>query len=273
MLKFSANISTLFTELPFRSRFAAASMAGFDAVECQFPYALTPGAILAELEANRLRLVLLNAPPGNWEEGERGLAALPGRQREFEQAMGQAFAYAEALDCRLIHVMAGVLPATSDPDRAMDIYVENLAQAAEEARRRQITLLIEPINRRDMPGYFVSRTETARRAIDAVASPHLRLQFDIYHRQMTEGNVTHGLREHWDIIRHIQIANPPDRRGPDEGELNFEHIFGEIRALGYDGHIGCEYSPHGCSRASLEWFQQHRPVRAKETSPTQVESA
>lgn len=263
MLRFAANISTLFTELPLRARFSAARMAGFEAVECQLPYEINAGAALAEIETNGLQLVLLNAPPGDWEAGERGLAALRGREGEFENAVQAAFDYAETVGCRLVHVMAGIVPATEDWDRALDTYVENLSRAATEAAERGITIVIEPINRRDMPGYFLSRTEEARRVIDAVGHKSLGLLFDVYHRQVAEGDVTRALRENMDLIRHIQVANPPDRCSPDQGELDFDYIFAALREAGYEGWIGCEYRPGSTTRDSLGWFDKWRPLRKR----------
>lgn len=260
MLRFAANISTMFTELPFRARFAAARMAGFPAVEFQFAYDHEPGELAAELQVNGLTQVLLNTPPGDFEAGERGLAALPGRELAFETAMAKALAYADALGCGMIHVMAGIPDVSVDPDRAMQTFVSNLQRAAAEARRHGVTLLIEPINRRDVPGYFLSRNDTARRIIETVAADNLGLQFDVYHRQIVQGDLVHGLREDFDIIRHIQIANPPERADPGQGEINFDCIFREIAALGYRGWIGCEYTPKGRTLDSLAWYEPFRPL-------------
>lgn len=261
MLRFAANISTMFTELPFRARFAAAKMAGFPAVEFQFAYDHEPGELAAELGVNGLRQILLNTPPGDFEAGERGLAAIPGRELAFETAITKALAYADALGCGMIHVMAGIPPVTVDPDKAMQTFVSNLQQASEEAKRHGVTLLIEPINRRDVPGYFLSRNDIARRIIETVAADNLGLQFDFYHRQIVQGDLVHGLREDIDIIRHIQIANPPGRTEPSLGEIDFDYVFREIAAVGYTGWIGCEYTPKGRTLDSLAWYDAYKPVR------------
>ncbi len=263
MLKFAANISTLFTELPLRSRFAAARMAGFSAVECRSPYDLSPGEVMAELDVNALGLVLIDAPAGDPEAGGFGLAALPGREAEFERSVTCALDYAEAVGTPLVHVMAGVLPASADPDLAMSVYIANLGRAAVEAAERGITIVIEPLNRRDVPGYFLSRTETARRVIEQVAHERCGLLLDVYHRQMMQGDVARALRENMDIIRHVQIANPPNRCGPDEGEINFDFVFATLREEKYEGWIGCEYTPGGCTRDSFAWFEAQRPLRVR----------
>lgn len=271
MLKFAANVSTLFTELPLRARFSAARMAGFAAVECQYPYDLTPGEVLGELEVNDLDMVLINAPAGNLEAGERGLAALPGRERAFEEQVSVGLEYAAAIGTRLVHVLAGVLPPEENPHLALATYIDNLGRACAEAARLGITILIEPINQRDIPGYFLSHTETARRVIEDVGSPALGLLFDVYHRQMQEGDVARALQENLDIIRHVQIANPPHRCAPDDGELNFEYLFQMLRKEGYAGWIGCEYKPAGTTRDSFHWFEPWRPVRVRRAHPSAAE--
>lgn len=261
MLRFAANLSFLFTELPFRSRFAAARMAGFAGVEYLFPYDHDPGELKAELDANGLTQVLFNLPPGDWEAGERGLAAIPGREAAFDAALEKALHYADRLNCKLLHVMAGIPPVTVDSDKAMATYVANLARGAEAAAAHGVTLVIEPINRRDIPGYFLSRTTTARRVIESVGADNLGLQFDLYHRQVTDGDLVHAIRDYADITRHVQIANPPDRTQPGDGEINYEKIFQEIRDVGFEGWIGCEYRPRGTTKDSLAWFEPYRSVR------------
>lgn len=258
MLRFAANLSTMFTELPFRARFAAARMAGFDAVEFQFAYDHDPGDLAAELSSHDLTQVLFNMPPGDFEAGERGLAALPGMEAAFEASVTKALEYADVLDCKLLHCMAGIPKVTDSPDKVMATYVANLQRAAEEAARHDVTILIEPVNRRDVPGYFLSEFDLARRIIETVAADNVRLQFDFYHRQVVRGDLIHGFRDYLDITRHLQIANPPDRTEPGNGEIDFDRIFEEIRASGYTGWIGCEYFPKGPTVESLKWFEPYR---------------
>jgi hydroxypyruvate isomerase len=258
MLRFAANLSMLFTELPFKARFAAARMAGFKGVEILFPYDHEAGEIAAELESNGLTQVLFNLPPGDFEAGERGLAALPGREREFEAAAAEALDYAGTLKCAMVHVMAGIPHFSDDPDTVLATFVANLRQFAAEAARQNVTLLIEPINQRDIPGYFLSQTETARRIIDTVAADNVGLQLDLYHRQVMQGDLVHAIRDNLDIARHIQIANPPDRADPGTGEINYPYIFRELESLGYAGWIGCEYRPKATTRDSLAWYEAYR---------------
>jgi 2-dehydrotetronate isomerase len=261
VLRFAANLSMLFTELPFGARFAAARMAGFAGVEFLFPYDHDAGALRSELAGNGLVQVLFNLPPGDWEAGERGMAAIPGKEADFEAGLETALAYAEALDCRLLHVMAGVLPPDITPGKAMATYVANLRRAAHVAAEHGVTLVIEPINHRDMPGYFLSRTESARRAIESVGADNLGLQLDLYHRQTSEGDLVTAIRDNIDITRHVQIANLPGRREPGSGEIDYGYIFQVLREVGYDGWIGCEYHPHGATRESLGWFEPYRSPR------------
>lgn len=258
MPRFAANLTMLFNELPFRARFSAARMAGFRAVEFLFPYEHEPGLLVAEIEANALQVVLFNLPPGDWAAGERGLAAIPGREAQFETAMTAALDYAEMLGCRTLHAMAGVLSPAIDPDRAMATYIGNLRRGAEEARGRGVSLVIEPINSRDMPGYFLNRTGDARRVIEAVAADNLGLQLDLYHRQVMEGGLARAIRDNADITRHIQVANPPDRADPAHGEINYPYLFGLIDETGFDGWVGCEYRPLGATKDSLAWFAPYR---------------
>ncbi|MFN0262524.1 2-oxo-tetronate isomerase [Tepidamorphus sp. 3E244] len=258
MPKFAANLSMLFNELPFKARFSAARMAGFRAVEFLFPYAQDAGLLLTEIETHGLKVVLFNLPPGDWEAGERGIAAIPGREVDFERSVSAAIEYAKVLDCKQLHAMAGIMSPMIDPDIAMSVYMRNLSQAASELKLHDITLLIEPINHRDMPGYFLSRTQQARRVIEAIDADNLKLQFDVYHRQMMEGNLIHGINNNLDIISHIQIANPPQRLDPSAGEINFPYLFQMLDGMGYEGWIGCEYKPLTTTKESLDWFEPYR---------------
>ena len=252
MPRFAANLTMMFNEVPFLDRFEAAAKAGFKGVEILFPYEYPVEEIAARLKANGLQLVLFNAPPGDWNKGERGLAALPGREAEFEATLRQALAYAEALRCPRVHVMAGLVHHGAS--RAT--YVANLKKAAPIARDHGVELLIEPINTRDIPGFFLNRTSEARAVIYEVGEPNLRLQFDIYHRQVMEGDVATAIREYASLTRHYQLANPPDRGEPDEGELNYAWLFRLIDETGFDGWIGCEYRPRRGTVEGLQWAER-----------------
>ena len=249
MPRFAANLSFLFTELPFLERFAAAAAQGFDAVEFMFPGEWPAADLRAALDANGQKLILFNAAQGNWAAGDRGIAALPGREAEFEGAIVLALDYADVLGNRLIHVMAGLESGSANAAT----FVANLQKGADMAAARDVALIIEPINTRDMPGYFLSRTKPALDIIAAVRRSNVGLQFDLYHRHMMEGDVSAGLRAVKDVVRHMQIASPPDRGEPDRGELNFKTLLPEIDASGYDGFIGLEYKPRSGTVAGLNW--------------------
>lgn len=255
MPNFAANLTTMFFEVPFPQRFSLAAQAGFRAVECLFPYALSPDELAGLLEKNRLRLVLFNLPAGKWEEGERGITALPGREREFRDGLERALVYAQAANCSLLHAMAGLEP-TGAADPAMEqTYRDNLLLAADFFAEHGIQLVIEPINRRTMPGYFLHRLDQAAEYIERLGRPNLGLQFDFFHVQMEEGCVSLKLREYFPLIRHCQIAGVPDRHEPDSGELDCSHLFRLLEALGYRGYIGCEYVPAGNTLAGLAWLR------------------
>lgn len=252
MLRFAANLGTMFNELPFLDRFEAAAETGFKGVELLFPYEHPAAEVAARLKANGLSQVLLNLPPGDWTKGERGLGALPGRESDFEAAARQALAYAKALGCPRVHAMAGLVHQGAS--RAT--YVANLRKAARMAQDFGIDILIEPINTRDIPGFFLNRTSEARAIIYEVGEPNLGLQLDIYHRQVMEGDVATAIRDYAHLTRHYQIANPPDRGEPDAGELNYSWLFALIEETGFDGWIGCEYKPRRGTLAGLEWVER-----------------
>jgi hydroxypyruvate isomerase len=252
MPKFAANLSMMFTELPFLDRFAAAAKAGFKGVEFLFPYEFPAGELASRLEDNGLSLVLFNLPPGDFAKGERGLAALPGREAEFDTAVARALEYAQALACPRVHVMAGLVhQGASRP-----LYVTNLRKAARRAAAAGIEVIIEPINTRDIPGYFLSRTSEARAVIYEVGEPNLGLQFDIYHRQVMEGDVATAIRDYAPLTRHYQLAGPPDRGEPDGGELNYSYLFQLIDETGFNGWIGCEYKPRQGTLEGLKWAER-----------------
>jgi hydroxypyruvate isomerase len=252
MPRFAANLSFLFTEIPVLDRFAAAAKTGFRAVEITFPYALTIGDIRARLDSTGLELALFNLPPGHWDKGERGFTALPGRENEFAARLEMALEYAEALGCKRLHAMAGL----NAHGASREVYVANLKLACAWAAPLGIDILIEPINTRDMPGYFLTRTSEARAVIAEVGAPNMGLQLDLYHRHMVEGRAAEAIEESRDITRHYQCASPPDRGEPDKGELDWADLFRRIDATGYEGWIGCEYRPRGRTEDGLGWMER-----------------
>ena len=249
MPRFAANLSMLYPEHDFLDRFEAAARDGFQAVEYLFPYEFEARELAARLRVNGLRQVLFNGPPGDWEGGERGLASLPGREAEFRAGIERALGYADALDCPRIHVMAGLLPAGADRAAAEAVYVDNLRWAAGAARAGGRDLLIEPINTRDIPGFLLNRQDQAHRIVEAVGAPNLKVQMDLYHCQIVEGDVAMKLRRYLPTGRvgHLQIAGVPMRHEPDLGELNHAYLFDVVDEVsaqcGWDGWIGCEYRP------------------------------
>ncbi|MGW5739085.1 MULTISPECIES: 2-oxo-tetronate isomerase [Streptomyces] len=260
MPRFAANLSMMYTEHAFPDRFAAAAADGFEAVEYLFPYAHAAGELRRRLDDHGLRQVLFNAPPGAWENGERGIAALPGRESELRTGIEQALEYAAALGCGQVHVMAGLLPPGSTPDQRAAhhaTYLANLAWAAERAAAAGVDVLIEPINGRDMPGYFLHRQAEAHAIVQEVGAANLKVQLDLYHCQIVEGDLTTTLRRDLPTgrVAHLQIAGVPDRHEPDRGELDVRHLFGVVDALGYDGWIGCEYHPRAGTSQGLGWLR------------------
>ncbi len=254
MPKFAANLSMMFNEMPFLDRFAAAADCGFTAVEYLFPYD-HPAEVVAEgLQAAGLAQALFNMPPGNWAAGERGIASLPGREADFAAALDMAIAYAKVIGTPLLHMMAGLAPAT-DP-AAISTYRQNLKRATDRTGEADIGLVIEPINGRDMPGYFLNDFNRAVDFVDETNAAHVKLQFDVYHRQILHGDVIMALRQMAPVIGHIQIASVPDRHEPMTGELEDRRIFAEIDAIGYEGYVGCEYRPAGRTEDGLGWLQQ-----------------
>jgi hydroxypyruvate isomerase len=257
MPRFAANLSMLYVEHDFPARFAAAAADGFTAVEYLFPYAYPGVELAARLADNGLQQVLFNAPPGQWDAGERGMACLPGREAEFRTSVLTALDYADALHCPQVHVMAGLAPAGAERATLRGIYAENLAWAAAQAASRGVRVLMEPINTRDIPGYFLNRQAEAHALVTEIGAPNLQVQMDLYHCQIVEGDVTMKLREYLPTGRvgHIQIAGVPDRQEPDRGELNHPHLFNVIDELGFDGWIGCEYRPRAGTSAGLNWLR------------------
>lgn len=254
MPKFAANLSMMFNEVPFPRRFEAAAKAGFEAVEFLFPYEHPAQDVAQWLHRNRLTNVLFNMPPGDWAAGERGMAALPGREAEFREGVERALEYATAMGTPRLHAMAGLMPSGAPRDRYRQTYIANLRHAAREAAKRGITVLIEPINPRDMPGYFLNTQAEAHAICAEVDEPNLKVQMDFYHAQIVEGDLAVTFRKYVDNIGHVQIAGVPDRHEPDDGEVNYGYLFGLLDELGYDGWVGCEYRPRGRTEDGLGWL-------------------
>jgi len=257
MPKLAANLSMMFNERDFLARFGAAAAAGFKAVEYLFPYAHAKEAIAEELRIHGLKQAMFNLPPGNWEAGERGIAILPDRVNEFRDGLGRAIAYAKGLECQLLHVMAGVAPSGVHPARLRETYVENLKHAAAEAAKEGITLLIEPINTRDIPGYYLNTTSEGIAILDKVDRPNARLQLDLYHCQIMEGDLAERTKKLMPRVSHVQIAGTPGRHEPDIGEVNYPFLYDLLDELGYKGWIGCEYRPKGATLAGLGWARKY----------------
>jgi hydroxypyruvate isomerase len=259
MPRFAANLSMMFTEVPFLDRFARARAAGFGAVEFLFPYEHPAEEIARRLRDNGLSQVLFNAPPGDWAAGERGIAALPGRGGEFKECVKRALEYAHALSCPLLHVMAGLAPAGMPRDRLLATYAVNLAWAAEECAKAGVKPVIEPINHRDIPGFFLNTTDQAAAVIEALGGPErVGLQFDLYHCQVTEGDLVPRLERLLPLTPHMQVADTPGRHEPGTGEVNWPFVFRRIDELGFTGWIGCEYRPAGATEDGLGWFAPYR---------------
>jgi hydroxypyruvate isomerase len=253
MTKFSANLGFLWSDRPLVDAIHAAHAAGFDAVECHWPYDHDPAAVKAALGATGLGMLGLNTLRGDLDAGDNGLAALPGRQDEARAAIDRAIAYAGAIDTPNIHVMAGF----AEGMRAESCFVENLRYATDAAPG--ITFLIEPLNHHDAPGYFLNHTDQARRIIDSVGAPNLKLMFDCYHIQILEGDLSRRLSANLDITGHIQFAGVPSRGRPDRGEIDYRHVFAHIADMGYDAPLGAEYRPEdGDTDASLGWMDTLR---------------
>jgi hydroxypyruvate isomerase len=259
MPRFAANLTLMFNELPFLDRFAAAAAAGFEAVEFLFPYEYPAEAIGARLTQHGLTQALFNLWPGDWPNGERGFAARPDKFAELQQSLQRALPYAQATGAKRVHVLAGL--ADRHDLACVAAYRKSLAVAAHFFAPHGIEVLIEPLNRRDMPGYFLDDFAFAGELIRELRIPNLKLQFDIYHCQILHGDVTTRLREMLPIIGHVQIASVPSRAEPDGEELNYAFLFDELDRLGYAGLVGCEYRPRGDTVAGLGWFKNYARVR------------
>ena len=253
MPRFAANLSMIFNEVPFLERFAAARSAGFDAVEFLFPYAHDERQLADVARAAGVEVVLFNMPPGDWDAGERGIACQPARVSEFQDGIGEAVRYASALGCRRIHAMAGLRPRGVAEEAIRETYVANLRLAAAELARRGMTLLVEAINTRDIPGYYLTSTRQAFDVMREVGMPNLLFQFDVYHVQIMEGDLAPKLEANLRLIGHVQIADTPGRHEPGTGEINYPFLFQHLDRIGYEGTIGCEYRPLTTTEAGLAW--------------------
>lgn len=258
MPRFAANLSMMYQEHAFLDRFAAAAKDGFEGVEFLFPYDFDKAEIRTRLDDAGLTQALFNAPPGDWAGGERGIASLPGREAEFKRGIATALEYAQVLGNTRLHVMAGLLPADADRARHHATYVSNVAYAAREAAGAGITIVLEPINTRDMPGFFLTHQAQAQAVCKEVGAPNLKVQFDLYHAQIMEGDLSVKLKQYIDGVGHVQIAGVPDRHEPDAGELNYPHLFALLDSLGYDGWVGCEYRPRAGTSEGLGWLRRWR---------------
>ncbi|MDZ7851176.1 MAG: hydroxypyruvate isomerase [Halomonas sp.] len=254
MAKFAANLSMLFTEVDFLDRFEAAAKAGFKGVEYLFPYDFEAAEIKKRLDGNGLTQVLFNLPAGDWGAGERGIACHPDRVEEFRAGVGRAIEYARVLGNTQVNCLAGIQPEGVSDDEARKILVENLRFAAEKLEAEGILLIAEPINTRDIPCFFLNRTEQALALFDEVGSENLKLQYDIYHMQIMEGDLAPTIEKHLDRIAHVQLADNPGRHEPGTGEINYPFLFAHLDRLGYQGWIGCEYKPKAGTKEGLGWL-------------------
>ena len=258
MPKFAANLSMMFNEVPFPERFAAAANAGFKGVEFLFPYDYTPAEVAGWLKENKLENALFNLPPGDFAGGERGIASLPGREQEFRDGVAKAIDYALALGTPKVHCMAGLFPAGADRAKHRAVYVENVRYAAQELAKHGRMLVIEPINPRDIPGYFINTQAEGHAICKEIGLPNLKVQMDFYHCQIVEGDLTMTFKNNFVGIGHVQIASVPTRNEPDQGEINYRHIFKLLDEMGYDGWVGCEYRPRGRTEEGLGWLEALR---------------
>lgn len=258
MPRFAANLTMLFGEVEFLDRFQAAARAGFRGVEFLFPYPW-PAAVLRErLERHGLEQVLFNLPAGDWAGGERGIACHPDRAGEFQDGVGRALEYAKALDCRRLNCLAGIAPAGVPDELVRETLAENLRFAAAKLGVAGIRLLIEPVNTRDIPGFWLCRSAQALSILDQVGSPNLGLQYDAYHMQIMEGDLARTLEANVARIGHVQIADNPGRHEPGTGEIHYPFLFAHLDRIGYGGWVGCEYKPAASTEAGLGWLAPWR---------------
>jgi 2-dehydrotetronate isomerase len=261
MPRFAANLGYLFTERPLLERIDAAAAAGFKAIELQFPYDVPASAVQAAIEKNKLTILGLNTPPGA-RDGEFGLAAVPGREKDWQGLFSRALEYAGAIGASAIHCLAGKVAPEQRP-AADKVFADNLARAADFAREKSITLLIEPINGRDRPNYFLNHVEHAADVIAKIGKANIRMQFDFYHVQIVGGDLIYRLEKFLPVIGHLQCAAVPSRHEPDEGEVNYPAVFEAVDRLGYKGWIGAEYRPRVRTEDGLGWARNYGVVPAR----------
>ena len=258
MPKFCANLSMLFTEVPFPDRFSLAAKHGYKGVEFLYPYAYGADQLAGLLRSNNLVQVLHNLPAGDWDGGEKGIACIPGREAEFREGIGRGIEYAKALGCTQLNCLVGKTPQGSKPEAIRETLVNSLRFAAKELENNGIRLLIESLNSRDVPGFYLSRTADALALLAEVNHPNIYLQYDVYHMQIMEGNLVSTIRKNMKHISHIQIADVPGRHEPGTGEINYNNLFRFIDEAGYSGWIGCEYIPGGKTVEGLSWMSSYR---------------
>ncbi|MCH8532627.1 MAG: TIM barrel protein [Saccharospirillum sp.] len=261
MLKFAANITWLYREWPFLERPLKAAEDGFDGIECLFPYHFPADDLAESLGQSRMPLALINAPAGDWEQGERGLAGLPGREVEFAQSLEQAWHYASILGCSQVHVMAGLQQPSLTRESQLECLIKRLKHACDQANRLGITVMIEALNAQDVPNYLVPNLTTALSIHEQVDRPNLKIQFDLYHQQRTDGDLSQNLARLGSALGHIQCAGVPGRHEPDYGEIDFGYIFQQLTRLNYSGWIGAEYSPRQRTRDGLNWLSAAKKLR------------
>ncbi|HSE00320.1 MAG TPA: hydroxypyruvate isomerase [Burkholderiales bacterium] len=257
MPQFCANLTMLWNELAFMERFAAAAKAGFTGVEYLFPYEHDKNQLAAELKKHGLTQVLHNLPAGDWAKGERGIGCHPARAKEFQDGVAKAIEYATALGCKQVNCLAGIRPRGTDPNDARETFIRNLQYAAPRLKDAGIKLLIEPVNTRDIPGFFLCYSKQALDIITAVGSDNLFLQFDLYHAQVMEGDLARSIEANLKLIPHMQLADNPGRNEPGTGEINYPFLFAHMDRLGYSGWVGCEYKPKTTTDAGLGWIKPH----------------
>ena len=260
MPRFAANLSFMYNEHGFLERFAAAARDGFRAVEYLFPYEHPARELKARLDDNRLEQALFNAPPGDWARGERGIAALPGREDEFRRSIDTALEYARVLGNQRVHFVAGLVQPGVERARQREVYVKNLARAAQACAAEGLTAVIEPINTRDIPGFFLNRQDEAHAVCRDVGAANLKVQMDLYHCQVVEGDLAAKMRRFIGGVGHVQVAGVPERHEPDTGEVNYPFLFALLDELGYDGFVGCEYRPRRGTSEGLGWMRPYVPA-------------
>jgi hydroxypyruvate isomerase len=258
MPRFSAHLGMLFTEVPFPQRFEAATRAGFEACEFRFPFDYPAEEVAGWIQRARLTNVIFNMPAGDWAAGERGIAAVPGREADFRAGVEKSVEYARVLGTKMLHAMAGKLVPGIDPGQHRSAFIENLRYAAREAAKIGVTVTLEPINPNDVPGYFLTTQEQAHAIREEVDEPNLKVQLDLYHAQVVEGDLATKIRRYLPHLGHVQVAGIPGRHEPDDrGEINFPYLFALLDELGYAGWVGCEYAPRGRTEDGLGWMRPH----------------